>query len=187
MASGSAARIIRAPGRVILNPTEAFDGGTYPYGGTEIGKTKLCAIQPLGTAMRVVSEGLGEATDILEADNRYFFTCMLRGWDDDAVRLLLAAGYEAGTVTQHAVFHEPGSVTPGQSALSRSVILAYIPDDPVHVPGVLVYSGVPDWSEGAELAFQHGSEVLLPVALDCMRDTNGNILRVGLLADLSLT
>lgn len=187
MASGNSARVIRAPGRLVINPTVAFDGGTYPYGGTEVGKSNLCVLQSLGSSFRVESEGLGEASDILEGNNHWVFTCLLRGWDDDAVLQLLSGGYQAGTVTQHSVFHVPGSRTPGQSALSRAVILAYIPDDPLHVPGVLIYRGIPDWTEGAEIAFQRRSELGIPLSLDCMRDVNGNTLRIGRIHDLPLT
>lgn len=187
MATGNAVKAIRAPGRLVVNPTQAFDGGTYPYGGTEVGRTNACIVQPLGVSFRIVAEGLGEATDILEANNQIVFTCFLRGWDDDAVRLFLAGGYTAGTVTQHAVWDMPGARTPGQSTLSRAVILAFIPDDPIHTPGILIYNGIADWDENAEVAFQRGEELGIPLRVDCLRDGNSNIIKIGRLPDLSLT
>lgn len=185
MAAGNAARVLRAPGRIVINPTDLDD--FYPYGGTEIGKARLCVLQPLGTSFRVECEGLGEASDILEANNRWIFSCQLRGWDDDAVELLLPAGQEAGSTSGHKGFYVPGTATPGESALSHAVKLLYVPDDPIHVPAVLIYRGVPELAEGAEIAFQRGEEMVLPLTLDCFRDSNDNILRVGRLADLSLT
>ena len=187
MAAGNVSRIIRAPGRVVVNPTTSFATSAYPYGGTEVGKTNLCALQPLGVPFRVESEALGEATDILEANNQYVFVCFLRGYDDDAVELFLEAGHEAGTVTRHAVFHSPGSKTPGESALDRSISLVYVPDDTIRTPGVLIYRGIPDWSDGAELAFQRGSDLGIPITVDCLRDANENILRIGRMEDLTLT
>jgi len=186
MAAGDVARVIRAPGRIVIGPTTAFATTAYPYGGTEIGKSNLCVLQPAGTPFRVESEALGEATDILEPNNRYVFSCFLRGWDDDGVQQMLAGGYNAGATTQHAFFDVPQNV-PGASSIGRAVILAYVPDDLIHSDGALIYRGIPDWSEGAEIAFQRGPEFGIPLSVDCLRDGNGNLLRVGRLADLSLT
>jgi hypothetical protein len=167
-----------------VNPT--IPGGAYPYGGTEVGKTNLVLVQPTGTPFLVEYEGLGEVGDVLEANKRYVFSCFLRGWDDKGVEKLRADAYEAGSVSQHAVFFEPGNVVPGESALSRSVVLVYVPDDPIHVPGVLVYRGIPNWTDGAELAFQRDNELGIPLTVECVRDTSDRILRIGRLADLQL-
>lgn len=202
MASGDVARIIRGSGRIVINPTTSFATTAYPYGGTEIGKTNVCVVQPQGSVYRVEYESLGEVGDILEANIRYVFACFLRGWDDDGVQLLMAGRYAAGATTQHAVFQEPGPTgfaydadntvwtgtrVPGSSALSRAVVLAYVPDDTIHVPGVLVYRGVPEWSDGARVAFQRREELGIPLTIDCVRDSNDNIVKIGRLADLSLT
>lgn len=183
---GHVARIIRAPGRIVIGPVEPLRGGTFPYGGTEIGRANLCALQPLGEAYRVENEGLGEVGDILEAGNRWVFSCFLRGWDDRAVELLLQSGFERGAVTQHAVFSVPGTRAAGRSALGRAVVLVYVPDDPIHVPGVLLYRAVPDVSAGADLAFQRGNELGLPLTFECVRDSQGRIVQVGRLADLEI-
>ena len=184
MATGDVARILRAPGTVYLNPTDL--SAASPYGGTAVGHTNLCALQPLGTPFRVEYESLGEAGDILEPNNAYVFVCFIRGWDDDAVNLFLHGEHEDGSTTQHAVFAEPGDSTPGESMLSRAVTLLYVPDDLIHVPGLIVYRGVPHWTEGSELAFQRGTELGIPLTLECVRDENGNTLRMGRFADLSL-
>lgn len=187
MAAGNVSRIIRAPGRIIIDPTDlsaiAQDG---TYGGTEVGKSNQCALTPLGIPFRIESEALGEATDVLEPNNRYLFNCFLRGWDDDGIELLRSGGYELGTTSQHSTFAVPGSVTPGQSAIARAVILLYVPDDLIHNPAVLIYHGIPDIAEGAEFALRRPDELGITLAVDCLRDSNDNILRVGRLADLSL-
>ena len=184
MAAGDVARIIRAPGRIVVNPD--VPGGAYPYGGTEVGKVNVCMVQPMGTPFLVEYESTGEVGDVLEASKRYVFACFLRGWDDAGVEKLFAGGYEAGDKTQHSTFYEPGNVVPGESAMSRSVVLAYVPDDPIHVPGVLIYRGIPNWTDGAELAFQRDNELGIPLTVECVRDTDGDILRIGRLADLGL-
>ena len=184
MAAGNVARIIREPGRIVVNPT--IPGGAYPYGGVEIGKSNRCALLSQGTPFRVEYESLGEVGDVLEANKRYAFSCFLRGWDDDAVEQCLAGSYEAGSVSQHATFTEPGTRVPGSSALTRSVVLVYVPDDPINVPGLVIYRGIPDLIDGAELALQRGSELGIEMGVECLRDTSGRIFKFGRLADLQL-
>ena len=186
MAAGNVSRIIRAPGRIVIDPTNLSNA--YPHGGTEVGKSNLCVVQSTGTPFRVESEGLGEATDILESEKRYVFSCFMRGWDDDGVLKWFSNASVVSTgATQHARFTEPGTRVPGESTSTRSVILLYVPDDLIHSMAVLVYNGIPDWAEGLELALQRGTEFGLPIAVDCMRDTNNNMIQMGRFADLSLT
>ena len=186
MAAGSASRTLRAPGRIVINPSTAFASTAYPYGGTEVGRAKLCVLQTVGEPFRVESELLGEATDILEPDRRYIFSCFLRGWDDDAVDLLLGWGAELGATSAHRGFYEPGSSTyaPGSSAVGRAVILAYIPDDIVNVPGLLIYRGIPSLSEG--ISFQRGEELGLSLNIECLRNASGKMLRIGRMVDIAL-
>lgn len=184
------ARIMRAPGRIIINPTTAFATSAYPHGATEIGFARACALSSLGVPFPIQNEALGSPTDILEPDQNYRFACVLRGWDDDAVQLMMAGGYAAGATSQHAVYAEPSNV-PGQSTITspndRSVILAYIPDDVLNVSGLLIYRGIPYWTEGSSIDFQRTNELTLSLTVDCMRDGSGSILKIGRMADLVLS
>lgn len=186
MAAGSVARVLRAPGRLVVGANKAFAENDYPYGGTEVGKVSQVAIQPIGVPFRVQYESLGEVGDVLEANKQYLFGCFLRGWDDDAVQRFLTGGYEIGDETQHAVFHEPGARVPGRSAYGRAIVLTYVPDDQIRVPAVHIYSGIPIWTENAELAFQRAEELGIPISVECLRDSGGDILRIGRLPDLAL-
>lgn len=186
MAAGNVARIIRAPGTLVANPTAAFSSGTPPYGGAVLGLVRAFVLLPLGRGYTVWYEGLGEPGDLLEASNEYVAACFLRGWDDDAVEQCFAGQYEEGAETKHAVFYEPGTAVPGASTLARAIKVAYVPDNPEEVPGVLLYRAVPEFQEGAEVAFQREEELGLPVVFQCIRDGSGRILRAGRLADLSL-
>lgn len=184
--TASGGRIIRAPGRIVIDPLDGFAGGSYPYGGSEIGRANLCVLQPLGEPLRVFAEGLGETNEILEPGSRWVWSCFLRGWNDKAVELLLPDGFAEGDVSQHAVFSAPGSQYAGRSALDRARKLLFVPDDPIHVPAVILYRAVPDWSEGAELQFRRGEELGLPLVFECLRDDEGRILQVGRIVDLKL-
>lgn len=186
MAAGNAAQVMRASGRIVVGPTNL--AAVFPHGGVEIGKANQCILQPQGTPFRVENEGLGEATDILEPDKQWTFACFLRTWDDAAIeKLFSSANYSVGAVSGHAVYSEPGTRVPGKSALGRAIILLYVPDDLIHVNALLIYRGIAEWTEGAEMAFQRHAELGIPFTLDCLRDPNSNILRVGRFADLSLT
>ncbi len=184
MAAGSSARIIRSPGRLVVNPTEAFASGTFPFGGYEIGRANQCQLRPVGQDYAVQFEALGAVGDILEGPNRWVFACFARGWDDDAVRLLLQDGHEEGAETQHAVFKVPGTHQPGTSALPRSVSLAYVPDDTTHGAAVLIYRAVPAFD--GSIAFARKTELGIPLTFECLLDTQGRILAIGRLADLEL-
>lgn len=185
MSAGSVTRVIRGPGRWVEGPTDL--SAAFPYGGVELGKSKQVVVRSLGHSMRVVSEGLGEGTDLLDGDNRYVAAFFLRGWDDDAIARLISDNYAVGAVTGHAVFSAPGNNQPGSSSLDRARVLLYVPDDVINVPAILIYRGIPDWTEGSEIAFQRRDEIGLPIAVEMFRDANGNMLKIGRLADLSLT
>lgn len=184
MAAGKPERTIRASGRIVVGPTDL--SVAYPYGGTEVGRTRACVLLPLGVPTIVRDEGLGEPIDVLEGDNRYAFSCFLRGLDDDALAQLFPGGYSAGAVTKHAVWAEPGTRVPGQSALDRALKVLYVPDDLVNNSALLLYRAIPDWVEGAEVFFTKADELGLPVAMECLRDASDRILQLGRLPDLTL-
>ena len=184
MSAGAASRVLRFPGRLVVGPTDLTD--PYPFGGVEVGRTRTVVLQSLGGNFRVMAEGLGEATNVLESEHHWVFSCFLRGWDDDAVEQLFGDNFTLGTASRHATVNVPGAAKPGASALPRAKVILYVPDDVVHAPAVLIYRGVPDWSEGAELAFQRREELGLPLAVECVRDTSDRILSIGRLVDLTL-
>lgn len=187
MAAGSASRILHAPGRLVVNPTN-IESTAYPYGGFEVGRTRAVAIASTTTPFLVECEGLGgEPSDVLEQTRRITCGMFLRGWDDDAIERMFVDNYVQGSVSGHAVHREPGNRVAGASALGRAVSLLYVPDDPVHAPAWLAYRVIPYWSEGAELAWQRGNELGLPLAGECIRGPTGKIAEIGRLADLSLT
>ena len=186
MATVSAARTIRAPGRIVVNPSGNLATGTFPYNGRVIGRAKGCVLRPLGTRFAIENEALGEVTEILEENNRYTFACMLRGWDDDALELLRPGNYLRDAASQHAMLEIPGTALPGQSAIQYGVVLLFVPDDYERVPGVLLYRAIPDWQEGAELALQRATELVLPMVFDCLRNDDGRILTMGLIQGMLL-
>jgi hypothetical protein len=184
MSAGNVNRIIRAPGRLVCSPTDL--GAAFPYGGIPLGKSRNMVLKSLSTRFRVYAEGLGEATDVLEDDQHYVAGCILRGFDDDAVQQLFPFNYSKGAVSGHAMLDVPAGQGPGYSGYTRRKVLLYVPDNPIDHPALLLYAGIADWAENVELAFQRGDELGLPVAIQCLRDTQSRILKLGRLADLTL-
>lgn len=187
MSAGAPIQIINGPGRLIVGPSQAFDGGTYPYGGTEVGYVKEMAITTRGESFPVFAEGLGEFNDILEGNNDYAAAFFLRGWDDDAVQQFMAGGYAAGGVSQHSIWTAPGAHTPGESLLTHGIVAVFVPDDLLAQNGVILHNFIPDWDEGASIAFSRQDPAGIPISGQCLRNGSGNILKIGRLPDLALT
>lgn len=183
MAVGRAADTLYSPGRLVVDPTSF--AGSFPYGGTAIGRHVELRIFSFGNPVRIESEGLGEASDILYPTNEHVATFGLRGFDDDAVELLFAGNYQAGATTGHSVINIPGSASPGQSMLANAVGLLFVPDDTNRNPAVMVYRGAPYLPDGAEIPLQRSREFLLPVGVQCLRNAAGNTIEVGRIADLT--
>jgi len=180
--------VIRAPGVVVANPSDLTDpDGDQTYGtGVILGKTRAVALVGLGTFYGVECEGLGEYSDWLEANNRYIVNLFLRGWDKDAVEQTLAGGYALGATTGRPVWTEPGTKTPGESTLSRAKVFLFAPDDTIYHPALIIRRGIPDFADGAELAFQRDEELGLNMTVECLRNGSGKILDLGMLEDLTL-
>lgn len=182
----SASRVIRAPGTVIVAPTSLTAGANGTYGGSILGTTRAVALVPLGRPYLVECEGLGEFSDVLEGNKRYVVNFFLRGWDKAAVANLLSGGYSEGSVSRNAVWKAPGTKTPGESAVARAAVWLLVPDDTNAHPALIIRAGIPDFADGAELAFQHAEELGLNVTIECLRNASNQTLDLGHLDDLTL-
>lgn len=182
----SASRVIRAPGTVIVAPSSLTAGSDGTYGGSIIGTTRAVALVPLGRPYLVECEGLGELSDVLEGNKRYVVNFFLRGWDKAAVANLLSGGYSEGSTSRNAVWKAPGTKTPGESAGARAAVWLLVPDDTNAHPALIIRAGIPDFADGAELAFQHAEELGLNVTIECLRNASGQTLDLGHLDDLTL-
>lgn len=184
MAAGAASRVLRVPGRLVANPTNLQLA--FPFGGTEVGLVREVRTQALGPQLVVQSEGLGAPSDVLEPAERYLMACFLRGWDDDAVRLLFSGNQVQGALSGHRTLRIPGDVQPGASALSRAVTLLYVPDNRLDAPALLLHRAVVFWTEAQDIQFRRQEELGIPIVAECVRDSSDRVLEIGRLADLSL-
>lgn len=178
-----ARRALRVPGRLVVNPTDLE--AQFPYGGIEVGRATGCALQAKGEPYLVMHEGTGGVGDVLEAPHWYVFTANIRGWDDRALEWFAADYFTTGGYTGHALIEIPGDRQAGSSELDHALVLLFVPDDAIHSPAVLLYNAVPDL-EGQALALSRQEELVLPVSFECMDDSEGRLMQVGRLRDLTL-
>jgi len=184
--SSSSAKIARAPGRIVINPTLEPSTNPYPFGGKEVGKVNQVRFARTSSPIPIFHEGSGEVGDVLEGPNRYAFSCFLRGWDDDAITALFSGQVSVGADTGHAVALFPSLLNPGNSALARGVKILYVPDDVLHVPALFVYNAVSSLQEGADLMWSRTTELGVPMSFECTRDAYGRVAAIGRLGDLRL-
>ena len=184
MGSGGPSRILRVPGRLVVNPTDLQL--SFPYGGYQVGSIRGFALSAVGTPYVIQSEGLGSPTDITEPPEDYRVAFLLRGADDDAIRRLYASNQSEGGVSHHRSFQVPGTAIPGASALGRSVVLLYVPDNPIDAPALICRNAVAMFADGAEVPFQRAEEFVIPTVVYCLRDSSGRVLEMSRLSDISL-
>lgn len=175
---------LNAPGRLIANPTSVT--ASPNYGGTSLGLVKGVALSRASGSTPVYSEGRGNLTDVLKPSERWILAAGLRGWDDDALRLLAPDYQSEGAVTRHRVLTFPQSSKTGASALTRALTLLYVPDDVTRVPAIVMPLAVPDLDAGVEILLQRNAEMVLPVIFECLEGSNGVTLSQGMLPDLTL-
>lgn len=179
-------RILRAPARIIINPTDPT--AATPFGGTALGLTREAAlVEQGGPGRRIESELLGEATEVLETANVASFGCFIRGWDDDALEHLMSGGYAAGEETSRATYTSPGTRIPGQTAFDRAVTLLLAPENPADAPALLIHRFIPFWDTESTLRWSRQEELGIPLAGECLRGANGRIYDIARMADLTLT
>lgn len=193
MVAPAAAQIIHYPAKVVVDPTDLSTPGTdEAYGGTMVGKVQELGFQSVGEdPFGLWAECYGEVIDYLEGANQFLMGMLMLGYDDDAVAQFAPGGYTAGATTGHAKLTEPGSRAPGQSALeasnARDRTILILPEDTIHVPALILYRAVPDWTPAATIALERGSKFGLPLTFTCMRNASGNIYQWAMIDDMDLT
>lgn len=186
MVASAAAKIARAPGRVVINPTIEPSTGTFPFGGKQIGKVNQARFTRTSAPIPIFHEGSGEIGDVLEGPNRYSFSCFLRGWDDDAISAMFGTQASVGADSGHTVVLLPSLISPGKSAFARGLKVLYVPDDALNIPALLIYNAIPDMAEGADMMFQRGAELGVSMSFECTRDSYGRVAAIGRIGDLRL-
>lgn len=184
MASAAARRVVRAPGRLVANPTNL--AAAFPYGGTELGSTKGLTVRPFAGVFPLTAWELGGAPiEYLHRGAAWGCSGFLRGADDDAIAAIFP-NHAAGAVTQHQVVSEPGSVAAGHRLSNVSLKLLFVPRDSTRAPAWILYRAIPMLEEQAELEYAVEDEFGIPAVFMGIPDTTGRTFVHGRIEDLSL-
>lgn len=188
MATPQPAKIIRAPGKMVWNPTAnpSDDVDAYPYGGTELGAVKGIYLVPFDDGFTVWAEEYGEPADQLEPLRDWGIGFVARGWDDDVLPICFANTGE-DTISQHTYVSLHGSQSPGMSALDdRGGKLLFVPENPIAAPGFIAYNAVAVLESNAAMHFAWSRDLEVPVVFRMFRDGSARIGFVRQLWDLSI-
>lgn len=179
-------QIIRAPGRLVANPTTSLATTSFPYGGTYLGLTSGFSIVIVGQKFLVWSESYGAIGDVLQEDTQYEAMCLVRGWTDDAISELFASVEQStGSISGHKVLSRP-VVSPGVSVYGTAIKVLFVPDNPKDVPAVMLYAALPDLEENERITWSRSEELGMPIKFLCLLDGSGRAIKIGRLVDLPL-
>lgn len=187
-------RVIRAPGRLAINPTNLAQA--WPHGGTGLGATNKVMLISYGASYPVTIEAFGgEPVEHLEKGEVWGLGFHMRAWDPNALATLFP-NTSVGSVSQKRGVSAPGAVKAGQWISDRSVKLVFTPEGATHaqsatqqdvdVPFVVLYKALPLLQAQAELVLARTDELKVPALFMGIRNASSQILEMRPRADITL-
>jgi hypothetical protein len=186
MATPSADQVFRNPGRLIAAPSAL----TAPYGGTELGATRLVRFRE-GVDWHPITapEYGGQIVDAVRAGPGASLAAILRGADDDAALKVWTGAAAASTTSGRTKVVPTLSVDadrPGSLMSLRSFVLMFVPDAPDDYPGLIFYNALPCMAAAAELALSLNEDEETAAVFLAIPDASKRTFYRGLLADGAL-
>ena len=181
MATPNPNQILRAPGRLVINPTDL--GAAFPYGGTALGIVKAIAIRPGAKYQRITAEEYGgEVVEMVGNGEAWTLAAILRDFDHDAVAKLF------GTVSAGNVVTYPGSVRAGRLMSDLAVKLLFAPNNPAVAPACLFYRALPLLEDAAAMSMSRAAEFGVSMVFVALRNGSdpAKAVAMGPLGSLSL-
>jgi len=176
---------IRVPSKLCKGPTAI---STFPHGGTALGMIARMAFSPNALYADVTAEEYGGTPiERIYAGEQPTFTCILRGWDADAIRY----NFPNTTLGTHGRLLKfapgvAGQNRPGYLGTSMSYKLLVSPIAESFHPGLVLYNAVPAWNSDSEMYFKSEGELFLRLEFLCLPDSTGRVYQIGKLLDISL-
>lgn len=185
MASPNVVKIIRAAGRLIINPANLT---TPPaFGGTEIGIHRDVEIHFDPKFYPVTAEEWGHIpVDFVYCGQSAYLKAYARGMDVDALRLLWPFTPDAGNTLSDTPTQTSGTTRAGTLFSSKSVVLLFAPKDYVRHPAVIFYKAIPTIPEDISMPLSLAEELAFPIAYRAIPDSSGRTYAVGKMSGLSL-
>ena len=187
MAGYDPRQAVHVPGRLVLGPTQGGLVGSYPYGGTTVGRVARAALVIDEEEWEVLSEAKGKRTATGRGITRAAFTFVLVEYDTTVLNLIYAftttsGGGFSGANTLR--LPDPArNLSPGLKTAGSPLLFAA--DNPAH-PCVLIHA--PFYSHPKGKKVEHGldrprEEAVLGTAGE---DSNGYDISVDLIEHLQL-
>jgi len=184
MAAPDEALVFRAGGTIYLNPTSV----TSPYGTSikQLGVTHNVALSPIVRQFNITAEEYGgEVVEGVNMGRDWMLTCLVRGYDPDA---LAAAGFyntSTGASTGKKVLSEPGGLAIGSLLTSKAVKLMFVPYNALH-PGFIAYRALPNLQSSTRINYSVKRDWSYIATFRLVRDSSARHLQIGRIADLTL-
>ena len=172
MGSSSPPTVIRAPGRLVMAPTDLSIA--FPYGGTELGSVRMVTWQKYAVDFALTAEEFGfEPVEFNQAGEVYGLGAFMRGVDDDVVGSLFP-NTSTGATSQHKVVTWPGANRAGSWRSAAGVKLLFAPYNTRDVDAIIMYRAVPMVEASARVPLEWVEEYGFPAVFAGIRDASGN-------------
>lgn len=184
MAAPTAQSVIRAPGKLVKDPTSLT--GAYPYGGTELGVVRTMEFRPNVRVTVLRAEEWKRPVAHIVTGEEAAMAGVLRSWDADMLALLFPNTRTGATTGKPAV---EGLANSGNRAgfrlEARALKLLFAPDAVDYVPMVLIYRAVAVIDAAASMAMRITEEWGTPFMFAATPDSEGRDYRVMFKDDLA--
>lgn len=188
MANPTPSDILKVSGRLCSAPTDLSTA--YPHGGTALGTVGKAQYDFAIGTRAIKAEELGTTVEVLYTGEEGIFSCVLRGWDRDAlanVFLDTAAGSTTGRrIVQGRT--QVDTVRAGSRLSPNAVLLYFSPRNSQH-PGILIYQAIPMPEQAARVNATLNTEVQIAAQWRITPDSaraGQPLYQIGLAGDLTL-
>jgi hypothetical protein len=179
MSAANVLNVIRAPGRLCINPTNAGLQQAFPHGGTALGLAAKIEFR-YGYAVEIVRPmTFGRTvTEAVYGGEDAMLAATIRGLDPDMLAALLpntTAGASSGTRT---VKYSPGDVAtnlPGYLLSNKQAIICFSPKALDTHPMILLYNAIPILAEDAKLSLSQANEIAISAVFLGTPDSSGRV------------
>ncbi len=174
------------PGKLIVDPTDLTT--TDPYGGTEIGLTRMHIWDPhVRTAKYTGMEHGGIVTEVSYQGEQPVFLAILREFDDDALNKIFANTVWGPTTGKRGIRYYPGDSDysqPGYLLSNKALKLLFVPKSPNQHRAILLWNAIAAPQEDFRISLKASEEVGLPIAFYAGVDSSKRCYDWMMLADM---
>lgn len=187
MTTPKVGEVIRAPGRLCVNPTDL--NLDYPFGGEDFGVVKSISVKPRHISYPITAEEYGnEIFDIVWCGENWLLGAVLRNYDPVAISKLFPNCF-SGSQNNPVIIHNADDTYRAGHLINgagRGVKLLFVPDASSRDFFCLFYNALPLVEETAEFNLSLSVDMGLFVYFYAVQDEQKRIVRIAMKDDLVL-